>query len=437
MKRAAYILIACLLLGGLAWADEGPAAAVTAHFEAIQAKDYISADKWFSAAFLKAFKPDVAKLNEYYLARTAQLERSYKIIETAALSDPGHETAIVTVDFGDVYADAPLVVTERMYYYLVKEKALGGPGGDAQGLAWRIDIFDALRFDTLADARRRAYLNTGEAWIDQYTREMRSRQGVFRIQWALEQYYEDHGQYPDKLIGENNKRDTLIAGGQLKGEYPRNGFTDKAMKSAKVKSLSNGDFSYVGLDANRDGRPDGYWLLMHIKNPSGYYYRGLDITYILSSRAAVSQAELAQAFADYWKRSTGETLQATGNAESLEIQGGIVPPALPPPAAGMTQPGPGSGEATEVVAPSGEAGVPAPEQDPGAQGEQPAAAPTGARLGRPVLTAFARQLAEHLVASAWMPSINRLPTAPPPPAPPPVEIPKATEELVVRSYGLK
>ena len=66
-------------MGGLAWADEGPAAAVTAHFAAIEAQDYTAADKWFSVAFLKAFKPDVAKLNEYYLARTAQLARGYDV----------------------------------------------------------------------------------------------------------------------------------------------------------------------------------------------------------------------------------------------------------------------------------------------------------------------------------------------------------------------
>jgi hypothetical protein len=421
-------------MGGLAWADEGPAAAVTAHFAAIEAQDYTAADKWFSVAFLKAFKPDVAKLNEYYLARTAQLARGYQIIETAAMNDPGHETAIVTVDFGDVITSEPLVVTERMYYYLVKEKALGGPGADAQGMSWRIDIFDALRFETLADARRRAYLNTGEAWVDQNTREMRSRQGLFRIQWALEQYYDKHGEYPARLLGGNNKRDALITGGQLKGEYPRNGFTDKAMKSVKVRDISNGDFSYVSIDSSRDGRPDGYWLLMHLKNPASYYYRGLDVVYILSSKAPMSQADLAKSFANYWKGASRETLVETGNAESIEIQGGLVAPVLAP-AAGMAQPEPGAAE-PQPEAPDGESGEATAVQVSDAPEDQPVAPSAGARLGRPALTAFARQLAEQLTASAWLPFIRQVPVEPaPPPAPEPVVIPKATEELVVRSYG--
>ena len=306
-------VVACGLLW-LAWpgvsqAQQGPEDTVSAHFAAISAEDYTGADGYFSAAFLRAFKADVDKLNYYYLARRAQLAAGYEITETARLNDPGRETLLVVVEFGPINPDAFVTATERMHYYLVREKVeAGAPLRDGQGMAWRIDIFDALRFDTLADARRRPYLYTRESWDDDATRELRSRQGLYRIYLALEAFKADQGQYPLRILGGTNRRDELISGGYIQDSYPGCGFDDRPMEEYGADRNHAGDFGYYSLDRDGDGVREGFWLILHGKDQAGFYFTDRDIIYIINQDYAPDQRELAEQFAQFWEAHRGEPL---------------------------------------------------------------------------------------------------------------------------------
>ena len=54
-------------------------------------------------------------------------------------------------------------------------------------------------------------------WPDEESKELKSRQGLFRIQWALESYFYDKLQYPERLFGGTHNRDPLVVGGYLTG----------------------------------------------------------------------------------------------------------------------------------------------------------------------------------------------------------------------------
>jgi len=429
MKRALCIgVLGAVLLCAWARADEGPQAAVESHFAAITAEDYTAADRWFSRAFIRAFKADVVKLNAYYTARRAQLARGYNIMDVHALSDPGRETAVVVVEFGDPHPEAVVNITERMYYYLIREKAAAdAPGVDSHGLAWRIDIFDALGFDTLANARRNHYLGTRAAWDEDAGRELRSRQGLFRIQWALTQFAGGHGQYPLRLLGEENRRDELITAGYLTGAYPLSGYSGKPMRSVGFKDSAAGDFTYVSIDANGDGQREGYWLLLHGKDPSKAYFRGLDIDYILGSSASLGQNELAQEFAALWQATAGAQLELTGASEPLVPQGGLVPT---PEQAGLGTPAVPGTETPQMAAPSaGEAAPTPPETAPTPPEVAPAPPAEGAGPGALDVQALAqqagRELAAKLVALAGR-ILARIARAPP-----------LVEPLIVHTYGFR
>jgi hypothetical protein len=192
------------------------------------------------------------------------------------------------------------------------------------GLAWRIDIFDAVRFDTLAEARRRPYLHTRQAWPEYEGRELRSRQGLFRLQWVLESYYDDHGYYPDKLHGGEDSRDALIKENYLTGSYPHCGFADRPMELVDFGERSSGDFTYYSADTDGDDQPEVYWLLLHGKIREHYYYTDYDITYVLSSVKG-GQNELAEGFAAYILLEEGIILELTGASEPIVPRGALVP----------------------------------------------------------------------------------------------------------------
>ncbi|MCH7471822.1 hypothetical protein IIA79_02590 [bacterium] len=319
---ACIILLACATA---AVAQDSPAGVVEAHFAAIAAENYVGADAYFSAAFLRAFKADVSRLNEYYRTRREQISLGYQFLEPRTLDDEGKDTASVVVEFGDPRTDAIVTVTERMYYYLVRERAPpSSPGAGRDGYAWRIDIFDALAFESLADARRRPYLYTREAWPEDSGRELKSRQGLFRLQWALDAYFRDRGQYPFRLLGGKDRRDELISGGYLTGAYPPCGFADRPMRAVEFAERSSGDLSYYSVDADGDGRRESYWLLLHGKVKEHYYFERKDTVYILSAEVG-SQAELAEGFARYWFSRMGKELEITGAVFPSEPQGGLVP----------------------------------------------------------------------------------------------------------------
>jgi len=288
-----------------------PADAVEAHFQAILAEDYVTADQYFSAAFRRAFKAERrSEVDQYYLARREQLASGYQLLDTRMLADPKLTTAMVVVEFNDPRPDAFLSVTERMYYYLVYEKVEAGtPLADRDGRAWRIDIFDAMQHDTLAEARRRPYLYTSEAWPEDEGYQLKSLQGLFRIQDALERFYRDHGQYPFRLLGGDNRRDELIGAGYLLGRYPDNGYSDRAMRDREFGLKSSGDFAYYSVDADNDGWREGYWLLLHGKVATDFIYHGFDTVHILTNLASGVQSECAQQFMQFWAQRAGQSLE--------------------------------------------------------------------------------------------------------------------------------
>src|SRR5689334_16455510 len=94
---AVWVLLASLML--LAWPARAaePADAVREHFLRINAEDYTGADQYFSSAFRRAFKGDLAVMDHYYIMRRQQLGAGYRISEVLQLADPDRETARVTV----------------------------------------------------------------------------------------------------------------------------------------------------------------------------------------------------------------------------------------------------------------------------------------------------------------------------------------------------
>lgn len=327
---------ALLLIAAPARAQESDAIAdaVRGHFEAILAEEYVAAGQYFSAAFRHAFwNEERATIDEYFVRRREQLSAGYQILDVRKLADPQHLAMRVTVEFADPEADAPVTIAERMHYYLIHEKAEPDtPLIDRDGWAWRIEIYDALSYDTLAEARRRPYLYTTEMWPEDESRELISRQGLYRIQQALERFYSARGQYPFRLLGGDNRRDELIGGGFLLGQYPRSGFGNRPMKAEEFGKKSSGDFAYYSLDDNGDGLREGYWLLLHGKVPAAFYFEGYDTVHLLSNVDG-TQPQLAQRFAAFWPERAGEQLTLTApllTQLGTELQLAAVPAAEPP-----------------------------------------------------------------------------------------------------------
>lgn len=334
---------ALLLIAAPARAQESDdiAATVRGHFEAILAEEYVPAGQYFSAAFRHAFwNEERATIDEYFVRRREQLESGYQILDVRKLADPERLAMRVTVEFADPDADAPVTIAERMHYYLIYEKAEADtPLIDRDGWAWRIEIYDALSYDTLAEARRRPYLYTTEMWPEDESRELISRQGLYRIQQALERFRSARGQYPFRLLGGDNRRDELIGGGFLLGQYPRSGFGDRPMKAEELGKKSSGDFAYYSLDQDGDGLREGYWLLLHGKVPAAFYFEGYDAIHVLSSEDG-TQPQLARRFATFWPERAGEqlTLAAPLLAQlAVEPQLDIAPAEPPEPPVAETE----------------------------------------------------------------------------------------------------
>jgi hypothetical protein len=417
---------------------------VREHFKAITAEDYTGADKFFSAAFLRAFKADVEKLNYYYLARQAQLGYGYKIMETEPLSDPGRETMLVVVEFGPYNPDAFVTATERMHYYLIREKAEAGtPLRDADGMAWRIDIFDALRYTSLADARRRPYLYTRDTWDDPASRELRSRQGLYRIYLALETFREANGQYPFRLLGGENRRDELIAGGFIKERYPDCGFAGRAMEEYGADRNHAGDFGYYAVDKDGDGKREGFWLLLHGKDQSRFYYTDRDIIYIINQDYAPDQRELAEQFAEFWHGLKGQplALREITWEEGLEARPQGVASAAADALHRLEQ-APAGGEPLRplfpgIIAPregvdvpgAGATGTEAPEVPPAAPAAEPGAeaAPVDAAAGQASVLADAVAAQLMRLADVFRPQGEPAQAEP---------VPAPAEELEIHSYGM-
>jgi hypothetical protein len=316
---AVIALLLWLPLGAAADQSE-PEAVLEAHFAAILAEEYKLASEFFSWAYDKAFRDDIRERDQYYLARRQQLEPGYRIIDVVPLTDPGIDAVRITVDFSDPRTDAAVLVSERMHYYLIREDA----GADApladEGQAWRIEIYDQLAYDTLAAARRRAYLYTSEAWDEPGSGELRSQQSVYRIMLALEQFHTARGTFPFRLLGGDNRRDELISGSYIVGAYPPNGFTRKPMKAVELGAEAPGQFTYVSVDADGDEVFEEYWLLLHGAIPESFIFDGYDIVLIISSYEESEQLKLATRFAVLWQNLTGEQLNLSDEwSRELEL----------------------------------------------------------------------------------------------------------------------
>ena len=94
--------------------------------------------------------------------------------------------------------------------------------------------------------------------------------------------------------------------------YPQNGFTSRPVQAAEFNAKSPGDFAYYALDSDGDGKAEGYWLLLHGAISERNYFTGQDAIYIASGDASQDQTQLANAFAAWWARRSGEQLQVTG-----------------------------------------------------------------------------------------------------------------------------
>jgi hypothetical protein len=312
---ASLACLLCLMLPAPAQAETEAEAVVRSHFEAILAENYKEADTYFSREFRTAFKGDIARMQAYYRTRMEQLKRGYVFAEVSPLGDADRETMRITVDFGDPQPEDAVDITERIFYYMIRQNSTDTDA--SAGKAWRIDIFEALSYESLSDARRRSYLYTGQEWDEFASRELIARQGLFRIQMALESFYQENRNYPFRLLGDDSRRDELISANKLGPVYPQCGFANRPMRSVHFEEKSSGDFSYYGYDSDGDESNDGYWLILHGRDESGFYFEGRDTIFILSNNMSASQREQAEGFAQYWESSEKRSLAITDVTEFI------------------------------------------------------------------------------------------------------------------------
>lgn len=315
MVSLSSLLCVILPVRALAQSESEAEVVVRAHFDAILAENYKEADTFFSREFKAAFKTDIARMQAYYRARIEQLKRGYTITDISPLGDADRESMRITVDFGDPRPDDGVEITERIFYYMIRQNSTDTDA--SAGKAWRIDIFDALSYESLGDARRRPYLYTGQEWDEFASRELIARQGLFRIQMALESFFQENRNYPFRLLGDDSRRDELISANKLGPKYPQCGFANRSMRSVHFEEKSSGDFSYYGYDSDSDGSNDGYWLILHGRDESGFYFEGRDSIFILSNNMSASQREQAEGFAQYWQTTEGQSLAITDVTEFM------------------------------------------------------------------------------------------------------------------------
>jgi hypothetical protein len=283
----------------------------------------------------------------------------------------------------------------------VREKVEdGSPLRDRDGMGWRIDIYDALSYDTLAEARRRPYLYTREAWPEDEGRELKAQQGLYRIQQALESFRRVTGQYPLRLLGADNRRDELLAGKYLIDRYPACGFDDRPMEMVQFGVRSSGDFSYYSYDRDGDGKLDAYWLLLHGKVPAHALFADRDPIMVLAEGYQADQPALARQIADWWEGQQGEVVG-------------------PGPALSGTWP-----EAADDPAPADQSSDPALAPEAAAQDTPPAVLDS---------MAAAEAILDPVAPEAVVPAVLPAPAAVDPP--PTLALPVPTEVLIVRSWG--
>jgi len=255
---AAWLVALVLPAPAYALGAQSPQEVVKAHFDAAKRSDYDEAFACFDTAFRKVFSTRVPEMRDYYGVLKGLLEIPPTIDPAVTLGDGGGR---VKVTFGGCVR----------YYYLLLE-----------GGAWKIDIFSDSVYESIADARRLAFLNTPGEWGDDGTLQLKALQGLYRIQQALESYRDTHkGRLPKSLSG-GDSRDALIFGASL-DEYPRNPFHRRPMNAVAFSDRMRGDFTYVPLDVGDDGYPRNYFLILYGPVASDEMFTDTNIVYELNS----------------------------------------------------------------------------------------------------------------------------------------------------------
>lgn len=275
---AAWLVAQVLPAPAYALAARSPQEVVKSHFDAAKRSDYDAAFACFDTPFRKLFSTRVPEMRDYYGVLKGLLETPTAIDPAVTLGDGGGR---VKVTFGGYVR----------YYYLLLEEG-----------AWKIDIFSDSVYESIADARRLAFLNTPGAWDDDGTLQLKAIQGLYRIQQALESYRDTHkGRLPKSLSG-GDSRDALIFGKSL-DEYPRNPFLKRPVKAVAFSDRMRGDFTYVQLDVGDDGYPRNYFLLLYGPVASDEMFIDTNIVYELNSLFEANDKAILKALIGEFDRS--------------------------------------------------------------------------------------------------------------------------------------
>lgn len=265
--------------------QDDASAVVEAHLSAIKAQDYSEAESWFSDAFRAAIMPKVKFVNSYLLELYIAMHGGGFELSSPL---PLEEERFVLIS-------ATLPET-AVFYYLIK-----------QANGWRIEAFSEYEFSTMADGRRELYLFTNRDWNDDDSKELKCRASLFQIQRELETYKDEKGEgfYPTNLKG-GRMRDPLTIWGYFdmdKG-YPVNHFNSKPMYAAEfalsLRKPSAGDFSYIPLDNNGDGKMESYYLVSWGRGESkNVLFEGTAIIGLLAGDDERQEKQIITDFIEY------------------------------------------------------------------------------------------------------------------------------------------
>ncbi len=300
-RRLAATLAAFVLANAavctFASAEDDPSEALSGHFDAISEQDFSEAERFFSESFRAAIMPKVKFVNSYLLEIKASLFGGYELSAPAVLED--ERFVRVKADFAET----------SVYYYLIRQA-----GG------WRIEAFSENEYSTMADGRRELYLFTNRDWNDDVSKDLKCRAALYQIQRELEAFRDEKGEgfYPPYLRG-GKARDALTSWGYFDPEkgYPANYHTGRPMEAAEfgisIRKPSPGDFTYLPVDADGDGKIEAYFLAGWGKpdSPAALFLGG-SIVGLVASADERREAMVVMDFIDFALSEFGITLVWTG-----------------------------------------------------------------------------------------------------------------------------
>ncbi len=269
------------------YADEANLSAaikiVETHLDAIYESDYSGAEDCFSEAFRAVILPKVTFVNSYLLSTKASLgDDGYVVLEAVELEKP--EYVLVTLS----------IAGHNAYYYLILEQA-----------KWRIEIYSDKSFNSFADARRELYLFTDRDWNDDISKELKCIAALYRVQQALEEYKGEKGEgyYPERLRG-GNDRDELTIWNYFDEDigYPLNFFRNKPMKHVPFNKPSTGDFTYISVDRDSDGKHEAYYMISWgMQKSERAIFEGYSIVSLLASEDDKDSRQIVDLFVRFAK----------------------------------------------------------------------------------------------------------------------------------------